>query len=42
MPNLAGDVVHAESVGVDLKKKLTTKVFSSYTHKFDANYLQAP
>ena len=42
MPNPAGDYTCAGPFGVDLKKKPTTKVFSSYMHNVDANYLQAP
>jgi len=40
--NPAGDVAPAGPAGVDPKKKPKTKVVSSYTHKDDANYLQAP
>ena len=42
MLNPAGDVTSAGPAGVDLKKKPKTKVLSSYMHKDDANYLQAP
>lgn len=42
MPNHAGDVAHAGPVGVEPKKKPTTKVFSSYMHIVNANDLQAP
>ena len=42
MPNPTGDVMPAGPAGVDPKKKTKTKVFSLYTHKVDANSLQAP